>query len=125
MAIQLENMLRGQMAAAIFEVLLADAGYQVIPTGIEKTIRELRPVDHPKYRELVHQKLRSLPDLFVLDCENGQSWLVEIKSYRHLYHDKLIAKLERQKIWCPFFLILAVAEPPDEGTGPVDHIRVF
>ena len=38
----LDEALQGHLVAAIVEVLLIDAGYQVIPTGIERSIRELR-----------------------------------------------------------------------------------
>lgn len=117
--------LPGHLVAAVFEVLLIDAGYQVIPTGIERSLRELRTIDAAAYRELAHPRLRFAPDFFVLDVEARQGWLTEIK-FRQYIHPRLFDDLQIvQKDWAPFVLLLAVAEPPQEWTGTVRHIRVF
>jgi len=121
----LDNTLRGQLIAAAVEVLLIDAGYQVIPTGIERSLRELRAVDVERYLELAPIQLRTIPDFFVLDLRARQSWLVEVKFRRYLHRqflDDLEAILET---WAPFMLVLVLAQPPDEWTGDVRHIRVF
>jgi hypothetical protein len=121
----LDNSLRGQLAAAAIEVLLVDAGYQVIPTGIERSLRELRSLRVDHYLALAPVQLRSTPDFFVLDLDAERSWLVEVKSRRYL-HENLRGDLEAaQRIWSPFLLILVVEEPPEEWTGEVQHIRVF
>lgn len=121
----LDNTLPGHLVASAFEVLLVDAGYQVIPTGIERTLRELRTVPVDAYIDLVPPRLRSAPDFFVLDVEARQSWLTEIKFRRYL-HRALCGDLRAiQREWAPFALILAVAEPPDEWTGIVRCIKVF
>jgi len=121
----LSNALHGHVVAAIFEVLLVDAGYQVVPLGVERSIRELRAVGAETYLELIHPRLRSIPDFFVLDLAHGESWLTEIK-YRPYLHPRLVEDLEAvQKAWAPFMLILAMGEPPKEWTGIIRHIRVF
>ena len=74
--------LPGHLVAAFFEVLLIYAGYQVIPTGIERSLRELRTVQAETYRELAHPRLRFAPDFFVLDVEARQGWLTEISATR-------------------------------------------
>ena len=121
----IDNVLAGHLVASVFEVLLVDAGYEVVPTGVERTIRELRAVTREAYRDLVHPRLRWVPDFFVLDVEARQSWLTEVKScqlIRPVLCDRLRAT---QQEWAPFTLILAVAKPPEEWTGVVEHIRAF
>ncbi len=121
----LDNALQGHLTAAVFEVLLVDAGYHVVPLGIERSARELRAVDAAAYAELVHPRLRSIPDLFVLDLAARRSWLTEIKLRRYV-HALLHDDLRRiQEAWAPFTLILAVAEPLPEWTGTIRHLRVF
>lgn len=121
----IDSTLPGHLVAAVFEVLLVDAGYQVIPTGIERSVREVRAIDLATYRELAHPRLRSAPDFFVLDLEARQSWLTEVK-FRHYLHPLLLDDLRLiHRDWAPFVLILAVAEPPIEWTGVVRHVRVF
>lgn len=111
--------------AAVFEVLLVDAGYQVVPTGIERSVREVRSVDVDLYRALAHPRLRSAPDFFVLDLEARLAWLTEIK-FRHYLHPLLLDDLRPiHQDWSPFVLILAVAAPPQEWAGTVRHIRAF
>jgi hypothetical protein len=121
----IENVLAGHVVASVFEVLLVDAGYEVVPTGVERIVRELRAVSREAYRDLVHPRLRSVPDFFVLDVEAGQSWLTEVKAYQ-LICPALCDRLRAtQREWTPFTLILAVAKPPEEWTGVVEHIRAF
>src|SRR5437016_13690562 len=49
----MDDALPGHLVASVFEVLLVDAGYQVVPTGVERTIRELRAVKVDAYIDLV------------------------------------------------------------------------
>ena len=121
----MDDALAGHLVASVFEVLLVDAGYEVVPTGVERIIRELRALKHDAYVDLVHHRLRTAPDYFVLDVEARQSWLTEVK-FRHYIHPALCDDLRAiQHAWAPLALILAVAEPPEEWTGVVQHIRVF
>jgi hypothetical protein len=121
----IDNALPGHLVASVFEVLFVDAGYQIIPTGIERTLRELRTVSLDTYIDLVPQRLRSEPDFFILDLNVHQSWMTEIK-FRHYLHPALCDDLRvMHREWAPFHLILALAEPPIEWTGIVRHIKVF
>ena len=123
--VPIDTALPGHLIAAVFEVLLVDAGYQVIPTGIERTLRELQTVPVETYINLVPPRLRSAPDFFVLDIETQLARLTEIK-FRQYLHPALCDDLRpTQQDWAPFTLILAVAEPPKEWTGIVRHIKVF
>ena len=123
----LDNALRGHVVAAIFEVLLVDAGYQIVPLGVERSVRELRAVGQEKYLKLIHPRLRCIPDFFILDIEAGGSWLTEIKYRSNIQDARLLEGLKAvQQEWAPFAVILAVREPPDEwkGTIPFDDREV-
>jgi hypothetical protein len=123
--VDLDNRLRGQLVAAAFEVLLLDAGYHVGPTGIERSLRELRTVAVDRYLELAPPQLRTTPDFFVLDLKGRKSWLAEVKFRRYL-HKRLLNDLATiRETWAAFVLVLVLAEPPDEWTGEVRHIRAF
>ena len=121
----LDVALSGHLAARVIEVLLVDAGYQVVPLGIERTIRELRTAVADRYRGIAPPRLRSLPDFFVIDPDANQGFLVEVK-YRRYLHSKLAEDLSTsQEHWASLVLILAIAEPPAEWTGAVRHLRLF
>src|SRR5215475_2192118 len=121
----LDVALSGHLAATVIEVLLVDAGYQVVPLGIERIVRELRTADAERYRGIAPPRLRSLPDFFVIDPDSSQGFLVEVK-YRRYLHSKLAEDLSTsQEHWAPLVLVLAVTEPPVEWTGAVRHLRLF
>ncbi len=94
----LDNALPGHLVASVFEVLLVDAGYQVIPTGIERTLRELRTVPVDAYIDLVPPRLRAAPDFFVLDIGARQAYLTEIK-FRQYLHRALCDDLPNPVGW--------------------------
>jgi hypothetical protein len=121
----LDAALSGHLAATVIEVLLVDAGYQVIPLGVERIIRELRTADADRFRGVAPPRLRSLPDFFVIDPDSNQGLLVEVKFRRYL-HSKLVEDIGAvQEHWAPLTLVLAVAEAPEEWMGAVRHLRVF
>lgn len=117
--------LSGHLVATVIEVLLADAGYQVIPLGVERIVRELRTADAERFRRVAPPRLRSLPDFFVMDPDAAQGFLVEVKFRRYL-HSKLIDDISAvREHWAPLLLLLAIAEPPEEWAGTVRHLRLF
>ena len=124
---KIDPQLIGHPIATVFEVLLIHAGYQVIPTGIEQIIRELRTVEAETYWNLAPERLRLIPDFFVLDVEENKSWMVEVKFRRSVRSTSLLNTLMRmQEEWSPFVLILALGERPKEWKkGEVHHIRAF
>jgi hypothetical protein len=125
MMFPLDAALSGHLVASLVEVLLVDAGYQVIPLGIERIIRELRTADADRFRDVAPPQLRALPDFFVIEPELNRGRLVEVKFRRYL-HSKLVEDIAAvQEHWAPMVLVLAVAEPPEEWTGAVHHLRVF
>jgi hypothetical protein len=121
----LDAALSGHLAATVIEVLLVDAGYQVVPLGVERIIRELRTADAERFRGVAPPRLRCLPDFFVIDPDSNQGSLVEVK-FRRYVHSKLVEDMSAvQEHWAPLLLVLAVAEPPEEWTGTVRHLRLF
>ena len=121
----LDAALSGHLVATVIDVLLVDAGYQVIPLGIERVVRELRNADVDRFLQIAPPRLRAMPDFFVIDPENPLGWLTEVK-YRGYLHPNLVDDIgAAQEHWAPFHLVLAVAKPPDEWTGTVKHLRVF
>ncbi len=46
----LDAALSGHLVVTVIEVLLVDAGYQVVPLGVERIVRELRAVDGERFR---------------------------------------------------------------------------
>lgn len=126
MTADLDRTLAGHLVAAVIEVLLVDAGYQVVPTGIECSVREVRSVPPAVYRELAHPRPRTAPDFFVLDVDARQAWLTEVK-YRQYLHPKLHAEdfPPIQRDWSPFVLALAMGDPPEAWGGTVRHPRAF
>ena len=66
-----------------------------------------------------------MPDFLVIDPDNPQGWLTEVKFRRYL-HSNLVDDIRTaQEHWAPYHLILAVAEPPEEWAGAVKHLRAF
>src|SRR5439155_13540414 len=53
------------------------------------------------------------------------SWITDVKCHHYIYPALCDVLRAIQHAGAPFALILAVAEPPEECTGVVQHIRVF
>lgn len=64
------NRLKGSVTQALLKSLLADAGYRVVPLGIEEAIREVTSLDKERYSALeLPSVLRKMPDFFIADRE--------------------------------------------------------
>ncbi|MGH7908586.1 MAG: hypothetical protein ACRENW_01905 [Thermodesulfobacteriota bacterium] len=124
---EMENALKGHTICSIFETLLVDAGYHVVPFGIERVIREVRPLHAKDYLSVMEswQNLRLMPDLFVLDLEKKKGWLTEVKYKKKLLKSIVNEFKKYKRTWIPFHIVLALLKPPDSWTGEVKHIRVF
>lgn len=123
----IENFYKGHSVESIFETLLTDSGYHVAYLGIEKIIRELRPLSQDEYVEITNkfEELKSLPDLVVLDLdENPKMFPTEIK-YRTNLTQSLSRDIEKIKPR-PFCLILVITgEEPWGKEGVIHHIKAF
>lgn len=108
--------LKGSVTQALLKSLLADAGYRVVPLGIEEAIREVTSLDKERYSALeLPSVLREMPDFFVADRELKESWLVEVK-FRNEWNDEvrrfLGAQLRDQvQVWSPLHVIVFLGTP--------------
>lgn len=122
--------MKGAVTQTLVKSLLEDAGYRVVPLGIEEVIRELSSIDQLQYLNLnLPQTLRSLPDFLVSDTSITRIWLVEVK-YRRRWDaaaiQSLQAKLTEQALpWGPFFLLLFLGEHNGEIDTPANRCGIF
>jgi hypothetical protein len=74
------NRLKKEMTEGIVRAILDDAGYRTVVTGIEEGLREFRCLSAPEYARLsIPGGLRRLPDLIVMNREQTEFFLVEVK----------------------------------------------
>lgn len=124
------NRIKGSVTQGIIEVLLKDAGYNIVPLGIEEIIRELQLLTPIQYTSLnLSNTLRSLPDFFVSEPDFAKTYLVEVK-YRSKWSnrtkDSLKETIEEQvKQWQPVFLILFLGEKARDSETPASYLGVL
>jgi hypothetical protein len=105
-----KNRLKGAVTQVLMKSLLVDAGYHVVPLGIEEVIREVNFLDGKNYLELhLPTPLRKMPDFFVVDKNYRKHYLVEVK-YRRAWNAntfKTLYKelLEQVRCWGTIFLL--------------------
>jgi hypothetical protein len=131
------NLLKGRISETIIDVLLKDAGYHVIPLGIESTIREITLLDHKDYSRRLknfRDNLRTLPDFLITTKDLSNFWLVEIK-YRKKWDkgtQKQLGKdlMLQARCWSPLLTVILLGEPCCEAghtlnsESPSQRIRV-
>lgn len=110
------NVTKGRLSETLLKTILGNAGYHVIPFGVETFIPALPKNEYEKLPE----KIRTMPDFLVIepgvtDTRSGNSWLVEVKYIRKWNKNaknNLCNKLKNQlKYWGPeIILLLFVAE---------------
>jgi hypothetical protein len=111
--------IKGAVTQTLVKSLLEDAGYRVVPLGVEEMIREVISLDAERYKDLNLPKvLRYMPDFFVADTGLEASWLVEVK-YRKTWNEAKASLgkqiFERAKHWSPLFLIIFLGTPANGG----------
>lgn len=127
-----KRFLKGHITASIIKTLLSDAGYQVIPFGVENVLRELSYLNADEYIGVAEhlETVRFMPDFFVLDAESNTGKLVEVKyraSLKGYSGGKLVEGMSNYKNWLPIHLILFLNDTTgmEWGTEQLKHIRVF
>ncbi len=129
------NRLKGAVTQALLKTLLADAGYRIVPLGIEEVIREVTQLSRQKYLALgLPTILRKMPDFFVASAEINNAWLVEVK-YRKRWSACTKKSLEKELIeqvkkWGPLCLILFLGNParteyPHQPEQPSSWMAAF
>jgi len=84
------------MTEGIIRAILVDAGYRVIGLGIENVIRETECLTALEYAGLDFPKaMRSLPDLLVMNREQNEKFLVEVK-FRSCWNCEIFEEISEQ-----------------------------
>jgi len=93
-----ETNLKGRMAESLVFDLLKETGNEVYGIGYEKFLPNTTKVQNALHGNLrVGEKIRSIPDFFVID-KNGKSYLVEVKfRWNPLGHESDIERLKKLK----------------------------
>jgi len=121
--------LKGAITQTLLKSLLEDAGYRIIPLGIEEIIREIKVLSKKQYLSLgLPKNLRKLPDFFVADRKISKVWLLEIK-YRKSWNPTTRKILEpglkqQVKEWNPLYVMLFLGEPYKNKESPIYSMRV-
>ena len=125
-----KNRLKGTVTQTLLKALLEDAGYRVVPLGIEGVIREVTALPIQSYAALgLSLTLRKLPDFFVADATLKEHWLVEVK-YRKQWDAetrKALGKELSEQVaqWQPVLLVVFLGTPITEGNDtPAASFRV-
>ncbi len=128
MSLDFINRIKGTVTQTLLRNLLSDAGYRVVPLGVEEVLRELADISEEQYKQLnLALPLRKLPDFFVSNLGFTQSWLVEAK-YRKSWNEQVRAELHGKlfaqvETWQPLILLIVLGESPDGGDWTCSFIR--
>lgn len=88
--------IKKEMAEGIIRAILEDAGYRVIDAGLEKHTRELSCLSAEEYRALRYPaSMRHLPDFTVMNREQTEKFLVEVK-YRSTWNKAIFEDVKEQ-----------------------------
>lgn len=124
------NRLKGAVTQTLLKCLLEDAGYKIVPLGIEAVIREVASLPIGEYQNLgLPLQLRKLPDFFVASPKVDKTWLVEVK-YRKEWNETVQSALgealqDQVMAWNPLFLMVFLGtsvKPPYDN--PFYHVKV-
>lgn len=130
MPIDFSRRMKGVLTQALVKSMLEDAGYRVVPLGIEEVIRELSALEVRQYLGLgLPDSLRSLPDFLVSDAAITRAWLVEVK-YRRRWNAAAIEALRDVLVrqgatWGPYYLLLFLGEHAGDIDTPANRCGVF
>lgn len=123
---EFSNRIKKEMTEGIVRAILVDAGYRVISLGIESVVREIECLTALEYAGLDFPKaIRSLPDLLVMDKEQTDKNLIEIK-YRSSWSATIFDEIEEQvHLYKQLVLIYLNSTPPLDGkeASPGSYIR--
>lgn len=110
------NRLKGGITQGLIKALLEEAGYRVVPLGVEEVIREVSVLPIVQYMSLgLPTPLRSLPDFFISDAAMERHWLLEVKfrrewnqASRQALHDLLKPQVQ---VWRPLVVLVFLGVP--------------
>ncbi len=123
------NRIKSGVTQVLLRALLNDAGYRLVPLGVEEVIREAQALSSEQYREMDMPKpLRTLPDFFVANGEMTKSWLVEVK-YRSRWNDQVRNHMEellrdQVSLWNPLYLVIFLGEKARDNNTPKSSLGI-
>lgn len=125
-----DTRLKGKITQGLFQTLLEDVKYRIVPLGIEEVIREVQAVEAAEYSKLeLSTTLRRLPDFFIALPDLSKSWLVEVKyrkSWNDWTRDQLGDQLREQvRQWMPLYLVVFIGEAARPNETPASNLGVF
>jgi hypothetical protein len=124
--VKFEDRIKKEMTEGIVRAILEQAGYRVIDSGIEKFYRELSCLSANEYSNLAYPSaLRKLPDFTVMDKNQTEKYLVEVK-YRSDWNVSVFSDaLDQVKLFGEIVLVSIYANAPDpnEYNSPARFIR--
>lgn len=120
------NRIKKEMTEGIVKAILEDAGYRVIDSGIEKVIREISCLSASEYKNLTYpEAMQNLPDFTVMNREQTEKFLVEVK-YRADWGIDLLEEVREQVKQFGEIVLVSVnakASDPKNVNSPSRYIR--
>ena len=115
-----ENRLKKELTEGVIRAILIDSGYRLIDSGIENIIREVTCLTAFEYSGLdIPKAIRSMPDFIVLDKEQKNKYLVEVK-YRQKWDRAIFDEIEEQvKIFNEIILVYFNSAPERSNDKPL------
>lgn len=106
--------IKKEITEGIARAILEDVGYRVIDSGIEKVVRELSCLSAIEYKTLGYPDAMShLPDFTVMNREQDEKFLVEVK-YRKNWGKEVLEEVREQvKLFGEITLISVNASADD------------
>lgn len=126
-----DSRLKGNLTEIIGVTLFEDAGYRVVPLGVEKVVREITTLNLKEYKELrLSKTLCSLPDFLITEADMTKAWMVEIKYRKNFKAFKTCGRLkdalgEQAEKWGDIYILLFVGEPADNLGFAGSHCGVI
>ena len=123
------NQVKATVTQSLIKILFKDAGYIIVPLGIEEMIREVQTIPPFIYNTMgLSQTLRSLPDFLVALPDYEKAFLVEVK-YRARWNTSVKQRLENAligqvQLWQPVYLILFLGERAGENDSTDGYLGV-
>lgn len=117
---EFRNRLKKELTEGVIRALLIDAGYRVIDFGIENQIREIVCMPALEYLNLgFPSAIRAMPDMVVMDRNQTNKELVEIK-YRNGWTLDLLHEIRDQVFTFQSLVLVCLNASPEipETTTP-------
>lgn len=115
MSMSFASRIKKEMTEGIVRAIFENAQFRVIESGIEKVFRELAHMSEEDYMKLSYpDAMRLAPDLTIMNSEQTEKHLVEVK-YRRVWNKDLLLSVQDQvKLFKNIVLVSINANPPNK-----------